>query len=117
MSLNLTEPPFFRVHVFCCTNQRPESHERGSCAAKNGVKLRNYMKIRAKELGLKDIRVNTAGCLDRCEQGPVIVVYPQGIWYKAETFADIDEILVRHFVRGIPVEHLRIQPENPQAGT
>lgn len=94
------EKPFFRVHVFCCTNQRPDGHTRGSCAAKGSVKLRDYMKARAKELGLDDVRINTAGCLDRCEEGPAIVVYPEGIWYSAKTPADIDEILQKHLVEG-----------------
>ena len=54
------------------------------------------MKARAKELGLKGVRVNSAGCLDRCEFGPVIVIYPEGVWYRAETREDIDEILSVH---------------------
>ena len=54
------------------------------------------MKARAKELGLKGVRVNSAGCLDRCEFGPVIVIYPEGVWYRAETREDIDEILTVH---------------------
>jgi (2Fe-2S) ferredoxin len=62
--------------------------------------LKDYMKARAKELGLKGVRVNTAGCLDRCEFGPTIVIYPEGIWYRAETRDDVDEILAAHLVRG-----------------
>jgi len=58
------------------------------------------MKARAKELGLAGIRVNTAGCLDRCEFGPAIVIYPEGIWYRAESRDDVDEILAAHLVEG-----------------
>ena len=58
------------------------------------------MKARAKELGLGGIRVNTAGCLDRCEFGPAIVIYPEGIWYRAESRDDVDEILAAHLVEG-----------------
>jgi (2Fe-2S) ferredoxin len=58
------------------------------------------MKARAKELGIRGVRVNSAGCLDRCEFGPTIVIYPEGIWYRAETREDIDEILEAHLVRG-----------------
>ena len=65
---------YYRLHVFCCTNQRPETHPRGSCAARGSVKLRDYMKARAKELGLSGTRINSAGCLDRCELGPAVVV-------------------------------------------
>ena len=103
---------YFDCHVFCCTNQRPEGHARGSCAASSGVKLRNYMKVRAKELGLKSVRINTAGCLDRCEQGPVMVIYPEGIWYRAETIDDIEEILQVHLVEGKRVERLELNPED-----
>lgn len=99
---------YFTHHVFCCTNRRPDGHERGSCAAKDGERLRNYMKDRAKELGIKGTRINSAGCLDRCEHGPTIVIYPEGVWYSAKTKADIDEILQSHLVEGKPVMRLII---------
>ncbi len=92
--------PFFEAHVFVCCNRRPDGHRRGSCAAKGSEALRDYMKARAKELGLGRVRVNMAGCLDRCEFGPTVVIYPEGVWYKAETKADIDEILAAHLVAG-----------------
>lgn len=94
------DDPYFRVHIFCCTNRRPDGHARGSCAAKDSVKLRDYMKVRAKELGLGDVRVNSAGCLDRCGEGPAIVIYPEGVWYSANSFEDIDEILQKHLIDG-----------------
>ena len=95
------DPPlYFDAHVFVCCNRRPEGHRRGSCAAAGSERLRDYMKARAKEMGLKRVRVNMAGCLDRCEFGPAIVIYPQGIWYRAETEADVDEILSAHLVAG-----------------
>jgi len=87
---------FFDVHVFVCCNRRPDGHPRGSCAARGSEKLRDYMKVRAKELGLKRVRVNLAGCLDRCELGPCVVIYPEGVWYKIETNADVDLILEQH---------------------
>jgi (2Fe-2S) ferredoxin len=58
------------------------------------------MKVRAKELGLRGIRVNQAGCLDRCEFGPALVIYPEGIWYSPKTRADVDEIPEAHLVAG-----------------
>ena len=93
-------PPFFRAHVSVCCNRRPDGHRRGSCAARGGERLRDYMKARAKELGLDGVRVNMAGCLDRCEFGPTLVVYPEGVWYRAETTGDIDEILQAHLRQG-----------------
>ena len=58
------------------------------------------MKARAKELGLKGIRINQAGCLDRCEFGPTLVIYPQGIWYQVRTREEVDEVLATHLVEG-----------------
>jgi (2Fe-2S) ferredoxin len=96
-----TDPaPFFDFHVFVCTNRRPDNHARGSCAAKGSEALRDYMKSRAKELGLARVRINTAGCLDRCELGPCVVVYPDGIWYRVNTPEQVDEVLARHLREG-----------------
>jgi (2Fe-2S) ferredoxin len=109
--LNEPERPYYRAHVFVCTNIRPPGHPRGCCAEKGSEKLRNYMKARAKELGLADCRINNAGCLDRCELGACLVVYPDGVWYHYRDQADIDEILERHLVLGQPVERLRLHPD------
>lgn len=99
---------FYQHHVFMCTNARPPGHKRGCCAEKGAESLRNYMKARAKELAIPDTRVNTAGCLDRCELGPCLVIYPEGVWYRPENEADIDEILTRHVQNGEVVERLRL---------
>ena len=103
------DPPLhFEAHIFVCCNRRPDGHSRGSCAERGSERLRDYMKARAKELGLPGIRVNTAGCLDRCEQGPCVVIYPEGVWYKIETNADVDAILERHVRDGGRVPALMI---------
>lgn len=103
---------FYNTHVFCCTNQRPDGHTRGCCHSKQATKLRNYMKARVKELGLPETRVNVAGCLDRCELGPVMVVYPEGIWYRYTTTDDIDEIIQSHLIDGQPVTRLQLAHED-----
>jgi len=106
---NAQDPPlFYKSHVFCCTNQRPEGHKRGCCASKGSERLRNYMKGKAKELGLSNIRINGAGCLDRCELGPCIVIYPEGVWYSPKNEADIDQILTVHLRQGGRVERLML---------
>lgn len=105
-------PPFYDRHIFFCVNERPEGHERGSCAAKDSIKLRNYMKVRAKELGIERTRINQAGCLDRCELGPTVVVYPEGVWYRCETPEDVDEVLERHVLNGERVSRLMLQPDD-----
>ncbi len=91
---------YFTTHVFVCGNRRPEGHERGCCASKGSEKIRDYMKARVKELGLKGVRINQAGCLDRCELGPCAVLYPEGVWYKLDSFAAADEILQQHVAAG-----------------
>lgn len=102
---------YFETHVFCCINEREQGHKRGSCAGFGSEKLQKYMKARAKELGITDIRVNKSGCLDRCELGPVLVVYPQGIWYHYKTTDDIDEILQNHIIDGRIVERLLLKKD------
>ena len=91
---------YFDVHVFVCCNRRPDGHARGSCAARGSERLRDYMKARAKELRIPRIRINSAGCLDRCELGPCAVIYPDGVWYRLETTADVDAVLERHVLAG-----------------
>ena len=71
----------FRMHVFVCTNERSPESPRGCCAAKNSLEILTRLKRAAKAEGLKDVRVNKAGCLDNCESGPSCVIYPEGTWY------------------------------------
>ena len=94
--MDSAEPLFYRAHVFVCTNVRPPGHKRGCCAEKGSEKLRDYMKVRAKELGLQQTRINAAGCLDRCELGPTLVIYPEGIWYRLDSREAVDTVIARH---------------------
>lgn len=104
-------PPFER-HVFVCTNQREKSHPRGCCAASNGVSVREAMKARSKALGLEGkVRINATGCLDQCEHGTTVVVYPEGVWYGFVGIDDVEEIVQLHLVKGEPVARLRL-PDN-----
>lgn len=101
--------PYYRYHVFFCTNKRDDGS--ACCANHDAQSLRDYAKARIKSLGLSglgQVRVNTAGCMDRCEEGPVIAVYPEGIWYTYVDKADIDEIIHEHLQNGRIVERLRI---------
>jgi (2Fe-2S) ferredoxin len=101
-------PPFYAAHIFVCTNRRQEGHPRGCCAARGSEKLRDYMKARAKELKIPDIRVNTAGCLERCEFGPAMVIYPDGVWYRPVNVEDVEEILQVHVIGGGRVRRLML---------
>ena len=99
---------FYEPHVFICQNQRPADHPRGCCRDKGSQEMHAYMKSRAKELGIKNTRINQSGCLERCEMGPTMVIYPEGVWYTYRTKEDIDEILQSHLVEGKPVSRLQL---------
>ena len=103
--------PFYKYHVFFCLNQRDPAAGRPSCANCNAQGMQEYAKKRVKQLGLAGdgkVRINKAGCLERCELGPVIVVYPEGTWYTYVDESDIDEIVDSHLVNGQVVERLLI---------
>lgn len=102
------EKLYYQTHVFCCVNERPQGHKRGCCKSRGADALQKYMKARAKELGVEATRINRCLCLDRCEIGPVMVIYPDGVWYHYESETDIDEILERHVIKGEVVERLKV---------
>ncbi len=100
---------YYRYHVFFCINQREGGQP--CCADKGAVAMRDYAKARIKALkldGRGQVRINQAGCMDRCNQGPTIVVYPEGVWYSYAGQSDIDEIIEEHLRHGRPVARLRI---------
>ncbi|MGB0212562.1 (2Fe-2S) ferredoxin domain-containing protein [Algiphilus sp.] len=103
--------PYYRHHLFFCCNRREAGAARPCCAARGAERVRAYAKERIKALGrngMGDVRINMAGCLDRCEQGPVLVVYPEGVWYRYLDEDDIDDIIHEHIENGRIVERLRI---------
>ena len=105
----MKDQAYFQHHVFFCINERDDG--RACCADRNAQALQEYAKKRLKTLDMNGpgkIRVNKAGCLDRCEEGPVLVVYPEGIWYTYIDEEDIDEIVDSHLIAGKPVERLKI---------
>jgi (2Fe-2S) ferredoxin len=102
----------FERHVFVCQNVRPEGAPRPSCTADGTSELIPQLKKFAKAAGLDGvIRVNKAGCLDQCEHGPVLVVYPEAVWYGHVRPEDAEEIVAEHLVGGRPVERLRLAGE------
>jgi (2Fe-2S) ferredoxin len=111
MSANTDPELFYRIHAFICTNRRADDHPRGSCAARGSEPLRDYLKAAAKKKGVGGVRVNAAGCLDRCELGPVLVIYPEGIWYGFNSREDIDEIIDTHLLGGGRVTRLMLTPD------
>lgn len=102
---------YYERHLFFCTNDRGPRADRPSCSRCGADAMRAYAKKQVKKRGLAGqgkVRVNTAGCLDRCEEGPVCVVYPDAVWYTYVDTEDIDEIIESHVVGGKPVERLKI---------
>jgi (2Fe-2S) ferredoxin len=99
----------FERHVFICCNQREAGHPRGSCNPAADDYLQKAFKKALAERGLnRVVRANKTGCLDQCEHGPTVVVYPDAVWYGGVTEADIPEIIESHIVGGVPVARLRL---------
>lgn len=100
----------FKYHVFFCTNDRADG---SSCCQRHGAKeIRAYAKKKLKAMGSdipEKVRINTAGCLDRCDAGPVVVVYPEAVWYTYVDKDDIDEIFESHLKNGEVVERLLVE--------
>jgi (2Fe-2S) ferredoxin len=100
---------YFRHHVFFCCNQRADGET--CCNSLGASKAQTYAKERISELKVKGkgkIRINKAGCMDRCDEGPVIVVYPEEVWYSYVDEEDIEEIIQEHLIHGRIVERLKI---------
>jgi (2Fe-2S) ferredoxin len=108
--------PSFARHVFVCINERAPDNPRGSCKHRGGVDVRDRLKAELKSRGLaKAIRANNSGCLDQCERGVTVVVYPEQVWYGGVTVDDIPEIVEQHLIHGKVVERLLL-PEQPHLG-
>lgn len=114
--------PKLKRHVFICTNVRAANNPKGCCAAKGGEEVRDRMAAALAKRGLnKLIRANKAGCLDACEFGPTVVVYPEQVWYGGVTPDDVEEIVEKHLIGGEVVERLLIpsrmtEPEEQAMG-
>ena len=105
----LASMSYYRRHVFFCTNKRDDGT--ACCQNHDATRMRGHAKALVKELGLAGkggVRVNSSGCLDRCAEGPCVVVYPEGVWYTYVDEKDVEEIVREHLVHGRPVERLRM---------
>lgn len=103
---------YYKHHIFFCLNQRDNGE--ACCAQHDAQAAFDRCKSRIKAAGLAGpggVRVNKAGCLDRCAGGPVAVVYPEAVWYTFVDQHDIDEIVEEHLKEGRVVERLRLAPE------
>jgi (2Fe-2S) ferredoxin len=106
--------PRFERHIFVCINERAAGAERGCCAQKGGSAVRDrFKKLLAGRGLLGRVRANKSGCLDQCERGVTVVIYPEQIWYGGVTVDDVAEIIDRHILGGEVVERL-LMPDQPQ---
>jgi (2Fe-2S) ferredoxin len=106
---DMSDTSYYRHHIFFCLNQRANGE--ACCADHRAQEAFDHCKAAVKAAGLAGaggVRVNKAGCLDRCAGGPVAVVYPEAVWYQFVDAADIDEIVERHLQKGEVVERLRL---------
>lgn len=107
---------FYTRHVFFCINQK--EGEKKCCMQGDAMSLWMYAKMELARLAPQqaaETRINKSGCLGQCSRGPVLVIYPEGVWYRYDNKRDIDEIIQRHILQGETVERLRLTPE-PKSG-
>jgi (2Fe-2S) ferredoxin len=104
--------PAFTDHIFVCCNQRSVGHRRGCCDPEGSGALRNALKAEVKSRGLgPEVRANKAGCLEQCEHGPVVAIYPQGIFYGGVTVTDVPRIIEETVIAGRVLDDLLISNE------
>jgi (2Fe-2S) ferredoxin len=100
----------FERHIFVCTNERPAGHPKGCCREKGSEEIRAALKSGLKRCGMSGIvRANASGCLDACEFGVSMVIYPEGIWYGGVTLEDVPQIIERTVLSGEVIERLLIR--------
>ena len=108
--------PSFQRHVFVCINERAPTNSRGCCKAVGGEQVRSRLKSELTQRGIKHlVRANKAGCLDQCEHGVTVVVYPEQVWYGGVTVDDVGEIVQRHLIDGEYVTRLML-PDQAHLG-
>ena len=102
-----------KKHLFICENKRPDGHPRGCCADKGGKEIKNALKVELAKRGIKkEFRANTAGCLDVCEHGVSMVIYPQNIWYGNVKTEDISQIIEDSILNDLVIKRLEIKSKN-----
>lgn len=100
----------FDKHIFICENVRPQGHPRGCCSEKGSLELRQLFKEKLNRLGINsEVRANSAGCLDACEFGISVVIYPDQVWYGNVKPDDVEDIIQSHIINNEPVERLMIK--------
>ena len=100
----------FRHHIFVCTQEKPEGVT--SCPGNGAWQVLHGLEREVTSQGLdSEVQLTTCGCLGLCDEGPIVIIYPEGVWYHFDSQADIDEILETHLKNGGRVERLMVQPD------
>lgn len=99
----------YRRHVFVCLNEREPGHPKGCCKHRGSDAVFKVLKEGAAKAGLSDVRINRAGCMEHCQFGPSVVVYPEAVWYHVPTAEDAKEILESHVIGGKVVDRLLME--------
>ncbi|MEO5338898.1 MAG: (2Fe-2S) ferredoxin domain-containing protein [Magnetococcus sp. MYC-9] len=111
------EEPLYDLRIYYCVNSRDAGHPQGDCSRRGAQDLQNHLVERLKQLPEScRVRVSSSGCLNRCQSGPALVIYPQGVWYRYRSQADINEIVQRHLLGGEQVQRLLISAADPTPG-
>lgn len=101
---------YYQKHIFLCNNVKCDGKQ--CCALGEPDRMRSYAKTRLKELGIQKgeggVRISLSGCLGRCSEGPLLLVYPDGVWYRYQNEADVERIIREHVVGGEIVKDLMI---------
>ncbi|WP_413206484.1 (2Fe-2S) ferredoxin domain-containing protein [Rhodospirillum sp. A1_3_36] len=107
-----TLPQVYKRHIFACFTQRPPTHPRGSCGSLGAQPLWERLSAKLESEGLMgEVGLTGSGCLGFCSAGPLMVVYPEGVWYRPKSAEDIDDIVETHMKTGALVERLVIVPQ------
>ncbi|MFY7697721.1 MAG: (2Fe-2S) ferredoxin domain-containing protein [Legionella sp.] len=104
--------PYYKRHVFICVNKK--EHGRTCCATSADDSFFSYMRKKLDDMGLHGVeqyRVSKSGCLGRCNLGPCLVIYPEGVWYRYDSYDDIDEIIESYLMMNKPIPRLSIDKE------
>lgn len=97
-------------HIFICVNQREPGAARRSCGEAHGLEIVDAFKKKLKELNLPiRLRAQKAGCLDICDFGQTVAIYPDGVFYVGVQQSDVDEIIEEHIIHNRPVERLILE--------
>lgn len=103
----MTNQRLWDRHVFVCANQRELDHPRGCCGAERGQQTVVWFKEAIKKANLSlVVRANKSGCLEACESGPAVVVYPDAVWYRVQNQTDVEQIVQEHLQHGRIVQSL-----------